>query len=1134
MGTLYYMIKNKFLSATAVCLLWPFLFSAQKNPELVVTSGHTGSVFSVAYHPNGKFLASGSEDHSVKIWDVSLLMEFRTLIGHLETVAKVVFSPDGHYLATKDRNEIIIWEFPSGKLLNRIKVIDWSGSLEFGCDSKTILTEGEDDKLVLLDALTGTQVREYNVGDPEMLAVDHNTKKIYSTCDDCEDNNDIAVFDFESGKQEKLLGGENGFTNKLFISRNGEYLGSFSLLGTFAVTLWDLATGKVTTKIELPSYYNNPCFSFSHDGATLVAGAYDTRIKLFQSADGKLIKDIKDFSDNSVLSSMPKSYKLGMGMWSLTASPDGKTFAAGLNYLDHSPEKSQNLNTIRFWNMKSGNYAGEIASAARFLFGLISPKSQNEFISGNINIEYGVKIWSVKDGSVRATEKIPGFFAWSEGMDTFTVFRMNKVAILDATDGYKELLSVPVKLMGGSGLSPDGKLAAIGNGDATKFPATKWIEIWDVVSKKKIKDVPVASTDGALRIIISRDKKYIVLCTEYQGMTTYEISTGKKVCDVKFKQYGKLICQPPGDGTVWVASLDLETNYNTPIVHIYDYITGAVKSEFSPEGIQGRIHQAAFSADGQFLAFGVGGFVYGTEFTAAVYRASDKKPVNKFLGHFGDVTHVCFSGDSKTLFSASMDGTIKAWNVSEQKERGTFIGMLNEDYLIFTPENYYKSSKGNYKGVCFRLKDRLYTFDQFDLQYNRPDIVMDGLAAPKSLVMMYKLAWKKRISRAGFSEESLTGDLHLPEIEIPGKDQIPASTDKPTIAFDLKASDAVLNLDRIQVYVNDVPAKGAKGISLRDKGVKSFQQNIQVDLSTGKNLVQVFSVNEKGLESLKESFEIECKKPFAKPNLYILAVGVAKYADKGHDLKYSTKDLNDFVAMMKTSGSYSSITVKKLVDSAATKENVLKEGSVFGLAGVDDQLIVYFSCHGLLDEKLDYYLAMHDVDFNDPSMKGLPYDEIENMLDKSICRNRLVLIDACHSGELDKDEVDISGNTDHVVKNTKSGGLAIKPKAGLKNSFAYMQALFADVSKGSGAVVISAAAGSEFALESGEWNNGVFTYAMLNGIKSGSADFNKDGVVSISELKSHVIQQVAILTKGAQVPTVRKENYYNDFIFYKR
>ena len=1126
------MTKQKLLSATAVFLLWPFLFSAQNKPELVVTSGHTRSVFAVAYHPSGKFLASGSEDHSVKIWDVSLLMEFRTLIGHLETVAKVVFSPDGKYLATKDRNEIIVWEFPSGKLLNRIKTISWTESLDFGCDSKTILTEGEDDKLVLLDAFNGTKIREYNVGDPEILAVDQRNKKIYSTCDECEDNNDIAVFDFETGKQEKLLGGENGFSNKLFISRNGKYLGSFSLVGKFVVTIWDLASGNAKTKIELPTYYNNPCFTFSHDGATLVAGAYDTRIKLFQSEDGKLIKDIKDFSDNSILASMPKAYKLGMGMWSLTASPDGKTFSAGLNYLDHSPEKSQNLNSIRFWNMQSGKYAGEIASAARFIYGLISPKSQPAFISGNVNIEFGVKIWSIKDGTVQATEKIPGFFSWSEGMDTFTVFRMNKVAILDATDGYKELLSVPVKLMSGFGLSPDGQMAAIGNGDATKFPATKWIEIWDVVGKKKIRDISIASTDGALRIIVSRDKKFIVLCTEYQGMTTYEIASGKKMCDVKFKQYGKLICQPPGNGTVWVASLNVDDNI--PTIHEFDYVTGAIKSEFSPEGIMGRIHQAAFSADGNSLAFGVGGFIYGTEFTAALYSTPDRKLIKKFLGHFADVTHVCFSGDSKTLYSASMDGTVKAWNVPEQKERGTFIGMLNDDYLIFTPENYYKSSKGNYKGVCFRLKDRLYTFDQFDLQYNRPDIVMDGLAASKSLVMMYKLAWKKRIARAGFSEESLTGDLNLPEIEIPGKDNIPASTDKPLLSFELKAGDATYLLDRVQVYVNDVPVKGIKGISLKDKKTKTFEQKIEVTLGNGKNLVQVFSVNEKGLESLKESFEIECKKPVVKPNLYILAVGVAKYADKGHDLKYSTKDMNDFISMMKTSGRYGTITIKKLADSLATRENVLKEGSLFVPAGVDDQLIVYFSCHGLLDDKLDYYLAMHDVDFMDPSKKGLPYEEIENMLDLSPCRNRLVLIDACHSGELDKDEVDISGNTNNVVKTAKSGGLTIKPKAGLKNSFAYMQALFADVSKGSGAVVISAAAGSEFALESGEWNNGVFTYAILNGIKTGIADANKDGQVSISELKDHVILQVAILTKGAQVPTVRKENYYNDFIFFKK
>jgi uncharacterized caspase-like protein len=92
-----------------------------------------------------------------------------------------------------------------------------------------------------------------------------------------------------------------------------------------------------------------------------------------------------------------------------------------------------------------------------------------------------------------------------------------------------------------------------------------------------------------------------------------------------------------------------------------------------------------------------------------------------------------------------------------------------------------------------------------------------------------------------------------------------------------------------------------------------------------------------------------------------------------------------------------------------------------------------------------------------------------------------------------------------------------------------MGELFANLSKGSGAIVISAAAGSGYALESPEWNNGVFTYCILNGIKNKTADLNKDGSITVSELRDYVSQEVQSITKGAQKPTSRRDNVSFDF-----
>ncbi len=96
-------------------------------------------------------------------------------------------------------------------------------------------------------------------------------------------------------------------------------------------------------------------------------------------------------------------------------------------------------------------------------------------------------------------------------------------------------------------------------------------------------------------------------------------------------------------------------------------------------------------------------------------------------------------------------------------------------------------------------------------------------------------------------------------------------------------------------------------------------------------------------------------------------------------------------------------------------------------------------------------------------------------------------------------------------------------------SFELMQELFANVSKGSGAVVISAAAGNSYALESDEWRNGVFTFALLSGLKSKAADANRNGEVTVTELKDYVSKEVERLTQGAQKPTSRRENLEFDF-----
>ncbi|MFN6305885.1 MAG: protein kinase domain-containing protein [Microcystis sp.] len=73
-------------------------------------TGHSNVVWSVAYSPDGRYLASGSWDKTIKIWEVATGKELRTLTGHSEAVYSVVYSPDGRYLASGSSDKTIkIW-----------------------------------------------------------------------------------------------------------------------------------------------------------------------------------------------------------------------------------------------------------------------------------------------------------------------------------------------------------------------------------------------------------------------------------------------------------------------------------------------------------------------------------------------------------------------------------------------------------------------------------------------------------------------------------------------------------------------------------------------------------------------------------------------------------------------------------------------------------------------------------------------------------------------------------------------------------------------------------------------------------------------------------------------------------------
>lgn len=519
-----------------------------------------------------------------------------------------------------------------------------------------------------------------------------------------------------------------------------------------------------------------------------------------------------------------------------------------------------------------------------------------------------------------------------------------------------------------------------------------------------------------------------------------------------------------------------------------------------------------------------------------LYDKTSSRMTEMLTPHKSAITSINQDPSQSIAMSTSNDGTIGVYNIKQRKLVAYLMSCDDgREYIIRTPDNYYMSSRYGTDAIHFAVGSDTYRFDQFDLKYNRPDIVLSRIGlADENQIRMLKRAYEKRLRKMHFTEEMLSEDFHVPNLFIKNANQL-AKAQTPDQNLQLEVEDSRYKIVNVNVWVNGVPVFGAEGKNVDHR--KKLSMKLPITLAHGHNIIQVSCLNERGAESYRQTIEADLPKLPYKPDLWIVTLGVSQYKDSRFNLNYASKDAKDLAWAIEKANklNYKNVHVLTLTDNEVTKEAIKLIKEFLSDAARNDAVVLSYAGHGLVDQNLDYFLGTYDTDFSLPSTYSLLYDDFESILDGIQPLHKLMLIDACHSGELDKEDIILaqaqnSNKTNNITFRSSGAKLPKSINATSEQLDAVLSENFSNLTRGSGATVISSSSGLQVSVESDKWKNGLFSYCIIQGLCDKNCDANGDGKISLNELQHYCQQLVLRLSGGKQRPSSRIENRQNSFI----
>ena len=214
----------------------PPKINSSVSPLDKTLTGHSCWVQSVVYSPDGRYLASGGGDNTIKIWEIATGRELCTFAGHSDWVRSVVYSPDGRYLASASSDKTIkIWQVATGKQLRTLTGHSRGvRSVVYSPDGRYLASGSVDNTIKIWQVATGRELRTLT-GHSEMVrSVVYSPDGRYLASGSFDKT--IKIWEVATGKQLRTLNGHSYRVNSVVYSPDGRYLASGS--GDKTIKIW--------------------------------------------------------------------------------------------------------------------------------------------------------------------------------------------------------------------------------------------------------------------------------------------------------------------------------------------------------------------------------------------------------------------------------------------------------------------------------------------------------------------------------------------------------------------------------------------------------------------------------------------------------------------------------------------------------------------------------------------------------------------------------------------------------------------------------------------------------------------------------------------------------------------------------